>query len=381
MAKRKSRGHIESNLTLKIVCHLTTAHQSADVRIFERECKSLATQSNFKILLASHGEMPKCESILHIDLGSMPTRRLARFIKSQYVAARILCQYKVDIWHLHDPELLLFACFLIMMRKNLVWDSHEDYFLQFSNSSEYRTYLPKFFRKSVSRFMLVLLRFVDKNASLVISATKSINDKYVNEKKVIVGNEARLDNFVLCEPTFNSNKILFTGATDDSQCFREVVEALSSWDNLILMIAGKEPAKDEWNYAKKILGPQLLFLGWLDREELAKAMSASFAGLITYNDQETNSTNSPNKRFEFAAAGLPCIVTPTRSNINWAQESSGAIVASGFGPSDLQNAIAEMLSDEGVWRDKSNALRKWSHSFGDWAISEKLLFQAYEDLK
>jgi glycosyltransferase involved in cell wall biosynthesis len=364
-----------------VVCHLTTAHQASDVRIFERECKSIAEKTNYRVILAAHGEMPKTQGIFHYSLGVVPRRRLFRLAKSQFISIWCLMRLKVDVWHIHDPELLVFALFLLFLKKKVIWDAHEDYFLQFGNPEQHRTYVPKKLRKVIGYFVHKALSGIDKKATAVISATQSINDSYSNKNKVIVGNEARISEFANCFPEFSSNRVLFTGATNESQCFRQVVVAVSLRNDLILTVAGNEPNLEEWNFAKNVLGERFEYLGWLNRSELRDAISRSKIGLITYNNQETNNTNSPNKRFEFSASGLPCVVTPTLSNIEWAHASSGAIVSSEFTSESLAEAIGDLCASTDLWFHISQASRKWCQEFGSWENSERRLVDIYKRIE
>lgn len=365
----------------KVVCHLTTAHPANDGRIYYRECLSLSMKSNYKVILLANGTLPEPKEVFHINLGVIPGNRVTRIFRSQFLGLKAILKVKADLWHIHDPELLICASILILLRKKIIWDAHEDYFLQFERKVHYRSYMPIFLDVLIGRFVITLLKFVDRNAAAVVCATKSIESKYTNSNKVIVGNEARLEEFRECHPTFFNNKILFTGSTDYSQSFRENVLAISRFPELCLTVAGRFKDDSDWKFAKEILGSRIQHLGWLNRKELAKAISNSKLGLLTYNDAPTNETNSPNKKFEFSAGGLPCIATPTQANIEWNKESGGAFLANGFGTEDIALAIEKAISSIGEWEKCSNSTRNWSESFGNWSISENRLLELYRKLE
>jgi glycosyltransferase involved in cell wall biosynthesis len=362
-----------------VTCHLTTAHKASDVRIFERECKSISDKTNFGVILIAHGEMPSYDRILHVPLGEIPKSRIGRMVKSQVVSIRSLLKIKADLWHIHDPELLLFGSLLVLLKRKVIWDAHEDYYLQFKQSDKHRTYIPKYLRNGSRKMIFGLLSFLDKRAIAVISATNSISDTYQNKNKVVVGNEARIEDFELCNPQYVNNRVLFTGAADQSQCFLEVVRAISNIDNLVLTLAGVKPSPNDWAIAKNELGERLIYLGWLNRLELSDAISKSKIGLLTYSDHETNRTNAPNKRFEFSAGGLPCVATPTESNQKWAAESSGAIVADGFTAADISKALNTLNDSELLWQKTSISSREWSREFGSWTNSEIELLNVYKN--
>ena len=362
------------------VCHLSTVHPANDVRIYHRECKSLAEKTNFKVRLVAHGKLVDSSNLTCQDLGKLPRNRLVRIMRSQLLGFHIAFRVKASVWHLHDPELLIVAFWLIVTKKTVIWDAHEDYFLQFSKQVNYRKYIPSSLTGLINSSFIQLLRFIEKRCYGVICATPSIALKYRNANTVVVGNEVRIEEFSSCSPKFSSSKLLFTGAPDETQCFREVVDAVSKFPDLILTVAGRYAVNSDWEYGKAVLGNQLTHLGWLSREELAKAINDSFLGFLTYEDVETNSTNSPNKLFEFSAGGLPCISTPTNANKTWVKESNGAYLIDGFTSKDIEKGIHSALNSEIVWENKSRMSRSWSLEKGNWTASEKILIDFYNNL-
>lgn len=168
---------------------------------------------------------------------------------------------------------------------------------------------------------------------------------------MLVGNQARLEIFSNCRPAFASRQILFTGSPGPDHLFSEVVAAVAMVPDAQLAVAGREPDPAIWDRARSLLGSRLTHLGWLGRSDVARAMNASCIGLSTYADVPTNSSNSPNKLFECAAAGLPVVATPTPSNARYLAESGAGCVAQGFTSGDLAHAISQLLADEAAWKD------------------------------
>jgi hypothetical protein len=54
------------------VCHITTAHFADDVRIYQRECKSLAKVPNLSLMLVASGQLLDADQIKHFALGDIP---------------------------------------------------------------------------------------------------------------------------------------------------------------------------------------------------------------------------------------------------------------------------------------------------------------------
>jgi hypothetical protein len=362
------------------VCHLTTAHPANDVRISFRECKSLIQSGKFEVLLVAHGQVDIGLDLTTHDLGRIPKSRVIRIVKAQIVGLLLSLRLKATIWHIHDPELIFIGLWLRLLGKKVIWDAHEDYFLQFSPNVNYRKYIPRG-AVGITNFIAILsLRMIDRYSTAIVCATNSISSKYKNSNKYIVGNQAVVKDFLGAQPKHASRQLLFTGTTDNSQCFKELVIAVKRFPEVTIALAGRNQHCQQILWAESVLGNQLILLGWLDRKELVKEISNSFLGVLTYEDVITNDHNSPNKLFEFSVAGLPCLSTPTKSNIEWNEKSDGAYMARGFGSNDLAEAISLAIDSEARWIQKSKSLRDWGIKNGDWEVSERELLSLYETL-
>ena len=60
------------------VCHLTSAHDSSDVRIFHKECAFLAKEEDLDVYLVAPGESRSEKNVTVIGIGEKPGSRLKR---------------------------------------------------------------------------------------------------------------------------------------------------------------------------------------------------------------------------------------------------------------------------------------------------------------
>lgn len=363
------------------VVHLTTVHSSNDVRILERECRSLAATGRYSVTLAAHGSTPQVPGVRHLRLPQPPANRFARMAMSQVTGLWAALKARADIWHIHDPELLLIAILLRRLGRTVIWDAHEDYFGQFDlHSRDAKTWVPSWARSCVNAGMPRLLRLADNTMSAVIAATSTVAGKYSNDKVVVVGNEARIEDFLDCKPRFQNRQILFNGIVGSSHCFEEVVQAVLRIEGITLAVAGRRPEASLWARSRAALGSRLVHLGWLDRMQLASAMEKSVLGLVTYSDTEAYATADSTKLFEFAAAGLPVVCTPNAVISSRVGQSGIGTLAAGFDAESIHRALCESLSDEDAWRARAGNARAWAAERGDWRSSEARLVQLYDDL-
>src|ERR1700680_566387 len=106
------------------VAHITSIHSPNDNRIFERECKTLASAGYHVCLIA-----PALNDAVKdgVEIMAIPRNqsRLKRMVKTVWQAYRTAMRSGAEICHLHDPELLPIGLLLRMVGKAVIFDSHE----------------------------------------------------------------------------------------------------------------------------------------------------------------------------------------------------------------------------------------------------------------
>ena len=128
------------------VCHITTAHDSDDTRIFQKECVFLAKEKDFDVFLIAPGPSRKEKNVQVVGLGEKPLSRFKRMMFFTKKALKIAIDINADIYHFHDPELLNVGLKLKKMGKCVVFDSHEIT----SEQIKIKKYIPGFLRNLIS---------------------------------------------------------------------------------------------------------------------------------------------------------------------------------------------------------------------------------------
>ena len=111
------------------VCHLASKHKMNDMRIFEKECKSLA-RAGFEVTLIGFGETQKTEiidDVCCISLFCPIKNNLELLRKRNKLIYQAALQVDATIYHLHEPELLPVGKKLKKKGKTVIFDSHEFY--------------------------------------------------------------------------------------------------------------------------------------------------------------------------------------------------------------------------------------------------------------
>src|SRR5690625_1091629 len=114
--------------TPKRAVHMTTVHHPYDPRIYHKECYSLV-KAGFDVTLiaqASTETAQTYEDITHIPVKTY-TNRVKRMIFGSIAAYRQAKKLQADVYHFHDPELLLIGWLLKKKDNVVIYDIHEDY--------------------------------------------------------------------------------------------------------------------------------------------------------------------------------------------------------------------------------------------------------------
>jgi len=85
------------------ICVLTSAHQPFDVRIFHKQCKSIARAGYEVTLIASIDKDGVHEGIKFLRLPRWKNR-FERFLRCSYAIYKKGRRENADIYHFHDPE-------------------------------------------------------------------------------------------------------------------------------------------------------------------------------------------------------------------------------------------------------------------------------------
>src|SRR5512133_3327813 len=107
-------------------CHLTSVHPLDDVRIFHKECISLAA-NDFNVTLLGFDEQPYEENRNGVNVISLfvPYKhRFQRLIRRTYAIYRKALEIDADLYHFHDPELLPVGLRLKRKGKIVIYDAH-----------------------------------------------------------------------------------------------------------------------------------------------------------------------------------------------------------------------------------------------------------------
>lgn len=367
------------------VCHVTSAHKSNDVRIFEKECTSLAKNPEYKVYLVAQGESYVKNNVRVIGAGEMPSSRKQRMFEFSKEVAKKALSVNADLYHFHDPELLQYVSTFVKKGKKVIFDSHEDV----ADSILDKEYMPVPIRLGAKSVYNVVERLVLKKCSYIITTTPHIVAKLkkFNPNVALITNYPIIDEnaehqYDDCEK--NTNALFFAGGIQDQWTHRNIINAIADLDGITYELYG---SSDE-GYLETINclegWKKVNYHGAVPFDEVQQAMHKSGIGMAllkpSHNTGGMLGTIGNTKLFEAMNAGLPVICTDF---ILWKKivEGNNAGICIKYDDEQaLKDAVLKLTEDKELYRQMSINGRRIVREKYNWASQEKKLLQVYRNI-
>jgi glycosyltransferase involved in cell wall biosynthesis len=292
------------------VAHVTSAHPRDDVRVFLKECRSLARAGHDVTLIVADGLGDEIRSDVAIRDAGASSGRASRILGAQWRVFRLAIEVDADVYHLHDPELLPLCPLLKRRGKCVVFDAHEDVPKQILG----KHYIPRILRSSVAASFALFERFVCRYTDGIIAATPTIREKF----RAFHPHVEDVNNFPLlgeldppAQHKLTGTRVCYIGSIAGIRGIREIVSALalSRADARLLLAGGFAEAETEADVRAAAGWSKVEHLGVLGRQGVKDVLAGSVAGLVTLYPTPNYLDSLPIKMFEYMAAGIPVIAS------------------------------------------------------------------------
>lgn len=295
------------------VCHITSAHKRYDVRIFEKECCSLAETGYDTYLLVNDNEKnEKKNGVKIVSTGYKPSNRKERMLSSINILLKKALEIDADIYHLHDPELLQIVGKLKRRNKKVIFDVHEDTELQIMD----KDWIPNLLRRVVAYVYKLYSGKKFKICNGIITVTPSI----VKKMKKYSTNVIMITNYPILNEVSNSKSnncsdyVFFAGGVSKQWCHDRIIRAIENIENVRYKIAG--PIEDGYiETLKQCKGwDKVDYLGKIPHSEVQKLYQGAIAGMAINECSQISGegTLGNTKLFEIMEAAVPVICTDYR---------------------------------------------------------------------
>ena len=361
------------------ICHITTVHPSKDVRIFRKECISLAKAGYKVTLIVVNGESEQVDGVEILGVPVEFGNRLQRFSKATKAAYQKALDLKADLYHFHDPEFLPYGVRLMETGVPVIFDSHENTGQQILS----KHYIPPPLRKLISKLYHGYEQRKARKLSAIITATEHINDYFSNfHRKVVSVMNYPMLHEVPEKPSHDKRetKVAYVGSITAIRGAREMVEAMETVEGQLMLGGSFSPAALENELESGPGWNKVEVLGYLNREQIWNLYSTCSVGLVLFWPEPNHVEAQPNKIFEYMMAGLPVIGShfPLWKDII-ETEDCGICVD----PMDTK-AISEAINTILQNKEQSIAMgqrgRKAVEERYNWSKEEAKLLSLYQDL-
>lgn len=294
------------------VCHVSSAHVGLELRIYLKQCISLANAGKrvALIITATSDEVERAK-IENIDLYTLRSNsscgRYKRIIVKSFSAFLRTFNVKAKFYHFHDPELLPYALLMAFFGKKVIFDSHENV----SEDILTKDWIPFGLRKIISCLYISFEYMCSLFLVGRVAATPSIFQSFVGVSRndIVINNYPFLNEFIPLDCQIEENRmvLVYVGLISRARGIFQLIESLP-YTNATLILAGRYESDALKNELMSMQGwNQVVDHGVVSRETVRELFTTATVGIVTYLPGPNHDDSQPNKLFEYMSAGLPVI--------------------------------------------------------------------------
>jgi glycosyltransferase involved in cell wall biosynthesis len=352
--------------------HVTTLHTPRDVRIFGKECRTLA-QAGHEVVLAARADRAETVDGVSIEPLRFETVRTgpAGLAERLRAALAVVHATGADLVHLHDPELLPLALRLKAGRARVVYDAHEDTPVEVSTLGDGGV-ASRALGGGWAVGMALLGRVVDG----VVAATPAVAARFPRAKTVLVRNfplAAEAEAFAGPPLRERPRTALYLGRLSADRGAHELVRAAELVGDATVAVAGRV---DPPALAERLHGLELR--GELERPEVAEALRLARVGLAPLHARRAYVESLPVKLFEYMAAGIPFVASDFPL---WRELAAGCgLFVDATDARALAGAIERLLDDPDEAEELGARGREAVRTTCNWESEAERLIELYARL-
>ena len=362
------------------ITHLTSVHPRHDIRIFVKECVTLAAAGHEVTLLVADGQGDEAIRGVRIhDVGAQATGRFMRMTSTVRRLYQTAMNLRPDVVHFHDPELIPAALRLKQAGIKVVYDVHEDVPRQILS----KLWIPAGARNLASIGFEVLEEWAINRFDAVVTATPHIRKRF--EKRGV----RALDvcNFPILEELMGDvpwehrrDELCYIGAISRARGIECVVDALPDTAMRLNLVGSWSDSTLKATVAMRPGWAQVNHLGFMDRKGVIDVLTRSKIGLVTLLPTPNHIDALPIKLFEYMAAGIPVIASDFPVWRKIVHDSGCGVLVDPTDPIAIAVAVNKLMGNEARMRVLGEAGKKAVVSKYSWVTEGEKLVDLYDTL-
>lgn len=369
------------------VCHMTSSHPSKDQRIFYKECVSLA-KAGYEVYLVEQGESEEDQGVHIVGTQEENKGRFYRLLTRARNVYKIAKSLDADIYHFHDMELLPYGVKLKRKGKKVIFDSHEDFAKNFSDSDALP--LPKGMRKQLAKLYSWYQHRCLKKFDAVISVTPRICDRLEksNTNTVMVTNYPLLDAGKWQEDMQyhpESEYVGFAGKISEYYNVAFIGRSIQAVKDTQLWLCGPVHRMEYLDQIKENDSEgKVKYLGILPYADIPTFFNNARAGIVvpgySGNLGGTEGTLGCNKLYEAMLCGVPVICTDFTIWKEMVEKYRCGICVNPYDEKQFADAVQYILDHPAEAEEMGQNGRKAVLEEYNWNTQEQVLLELYEKL-
>ena len=358
----------------------TSVHPWNDVRIFHKQAVSLSQK--YIIELHAPAEFKK-KHIGNISIiGLQKWHKKSDRIKTFFILFKRVWGSKAEIFHFHDPELVLLGLYIkCIKRKKVIFDVHE-------NTSQLileRTWIPTVFRKPLYYSFRILEKLSMRYFDSIVLAEDSYTKNFP-QKNIVIHNYP-----FLTQKTLEFKKtidVIYVGGIMQERGIFEILKIVKMVKQTLPLVFFKIIGPIAKNIESDIvriietekLGENIIFTGRMNYDEAMMEIQRAKIGLALLHPIKNYIESLPTKIFEYMNYEVPFLA----SNFNyWGtifdNEKIGYLIPYN-GTEQWSEKIIDLLQDDKKRISMGKQGRALIEKQYSWTSEEKHLLTLYHSL-
>lgn len=373
------------------VCHLASKHKMNDMRIFEKECKSLA-KAGFDVTLIGFGDTAKTEVIDGVRCISLfcPIKNNLELLKKRNkMSLETALEVDANIYHLHEPELLPVGMKLKRKGKIVIFDSHEYYGWQLRDNIHKIKVIkvPAFLMKVFGNLYMRYEKHICMKIDGVVQVCTMNGVDYFDhrcQKTLFIRNLPSLSDYTRKTPIDYSQgpAVAMIGGITKERGITQLVEAAHHAKAKLLLAGAFSPKTYETELKELPAYACVDYKGFLDKKGMVALLEEANIGASTLLNvgQYDKIDTLPTKVYDYMSMQLPVVI----SNTDFAQKMNEkyhfAICIDPEKPEDIADAIKWLKEHPEQAVEMGNNGRKAIEEEFNWEKESEKLVDFYKNL-
>lgn len=364
------------------VAHLTSVHSPADTRIAYRECATLA-EAGYDVVLVAPGTLAAPPKGVRLHGVPVPKNRIERMTRTVWNVYRAALEERADVYHFHDPELMMIGLALRARGARVVFDVHED----IPHDIADKPYIPSALRAPLAAASSVALRGLNRWYSAIVTATPAIARRFPHRHTVVIHNYPRIEELpsaASSEFAGRPRAAIYLGSITELRCIQELVESLGSpalAPGIRLRLAGTfENEALEQRVRSMPQWDRVDYMGFCPRSQIAATLSEARVGMLLFRPAANHDEAMPTKLFEYLGAGLPVIISNTMKCSELVSQYDCGIVVDPFDIDAIARAMTMLIDNPAAARAKGERGRRLVTERYQWKSEASKLTKLYAEI-